>query len=42
MAVGRMPERRQRKKENRGEPPTIIDWQQGIKDNVKCYHWDHT
>lgn len=34
MAIGRMPGRRQRRKGNGGEPPTVIDWKQRIKDDV--------
>lgn len=33
MAIGRMPERRQRRKE-KSELPTIVDWKQEIKDDA--------
>lgn len=37
MAIGRMPERRQRRKE-KSELPTIIDWKQEIKDDALSVH----
>lgn len=40
MAIGRMPGRRQWRKENI-EPPTV-KCKEEIKDDVERYYWDHT